>query len=82
MLWSVLTFHLLNSVEAIRTDSGVIMVLGRLVTLFRMSYDAELQYIVCRQHFGIPWVNDFRGILQIMGALVRHVVGLLNPVNP
>lgn len=52
------------------------MYLGWSVTLFRMSYDAELKYIVDQQHFAIEWDKDFHENLEIMEALVRHVVGL------
>ena len=57
------------------------MHLGWSVTLFRMSYDDKLKYIVDQQHFTIKWDGDFHQNLEIMRALVRHVVGLLNPVN-
>ena len=55
--------------------------LGWSVTLFRMSYDAELGYIVDQQHFAVEWYKDSYGNLEIMEALVRHVVGLLNLVT-
>ena len=41
-----------------------------------MSYDTELKYVVDQQHFTIEWDQDFHKNLEIMRALVRHVVGL------
>lgn len=46
---------------------------GWMVTLFRMSYDVELKYIVDQQHFAIEWDEDFHENMEIMEALVRHV---------
>ena len=51
------------------------MCLGWSVTLFRMSHDDVLGYIVDQQHFAIEWDQDFHRNLDIMEALVRHVVG-------